>query len=64
MVPHAVYRMDDLTTGTTFTGPAIVDQVASTLVIGAGGRATVDRAGWVIVELPRRAVMEASDGAD
>jgi N-methylhydantoinase A len=51
-VAHAVYAMDDLEADTIIEGPAIIEERASTLVVGAGGVATVDERGWIMVTLP------------
>ncbi len=51
MVPHKVYAMDRLPAGTNLTGPAIIEEESSTLVIARGGRAEVDPRGWIHVML-------------
>jgi N-methylhydantoinase A/oxoprolinase/acetone carboxylase beta subunit len=51
-VAHKVYAMDDLEADTRIEGPAIVEERASTLLVGAGGVATVDARGWILVTLP------------
>jgi N-methylhydantoinase A len=50
-VPHRVYAMDRLTPGTTLTGPAILEEDASTLIVGDGASAVVDARGFVMVTL-------------
>ena len=47
--PVVVHRREDLRAGHVVTGPAIVDQLDSTTVVGAGQRAVVDRHGNLIV---------------
>ena len=49
MSPAATYRRDDLLAGHLITGPAIVDQLDSTTLIGPGRRARVDAYGNLIV---------------
>jgi N-methylhydantoinase A len=51
MVLHKVYTMDKLPAGARLTGPAIIEEESSTLVIGRGGQAEVDARGWIVVEL-------------
>jgi len=51
MIPHRVYAMDRLRPDTRISGPAIVEEESSTLVIARGGQATVDGRGWILVEL-------------
>lgn len=51
-VDTAVYDRARLRPGDTFTGPAVVEEAESTLIIGPGGEARVDDAGNLIVELP------------
>jgi N-methylhydantoinase A len=51
-VPHHVYAIDDLEAETVVEGPAILEERASTLVVGTGGVATVDERGWILVTLP------------
>jgi N-methylhydantoinase A len=51
-VPHRVYGMESLQAGAAIEGPAIVEEAASTLVIGAGAVAHVDGRGWILVTLP------------
>jgi len=50
-VPHRVYAMDRLTPGASLSGPAILEEDASTLLVGAGATAVVDGRGWVMVTL-------------
>jgi N-methylhydantoinase A/oxoprolinase/acetone carboxylase beta subunit len=47
-----VYAIDDLEAETVVEGPAILEERASTLVVGTGGVATVDERGWILVTLP------------
>jgi N-methylhydantoinase A len=42
-----VYARDDLTSGMTFTGPAVVDQLDATTLIPPGVGAKVDRTGTI-----------------
>jgi N-methylhydantoinase A/oxoprolinase/acetone carboxylase beta subunit len=51
-VAHRVYGMEALQTGAAIDGPAIVEEAASTLVVGAGAVARVDGRGWILVTLP------------
>jgi N-methylhydantoinase A len=46
-----VYDRYALKPGTTFAGPAIVEERESTLIIGARGRARVDERLQIVVEL-------------
>jgi N-methylhydantoinase A len=46
-----VYDRDRLRAGAVFSGPALVEDAGSTLVIGPGGRAEVMRSGSIAVEL-------------
>jgi N-methylhydantoinase A len=50
-VDTAVYNRYALTPGMKFTGPAIVEERESTLIVGVGGRARVDEGLNVIVEV-------------
>jgi N-methylhydantoinase A len=50
-VAHRVYAMDRLAPGTSLTGPAILEEDASTLIVGDGATAVVDGRGWVMVTL-------------
>ena len=50
-VLHRVYAMDRLTPGTSLRGPAILEEDASTLIVGEGATAVVDGRGWVTVTL-------------
>ena len=52
-VPHAVYDRYRLPAGAIFTGPAIVEERESTVIIGEGGHARVDEYGFLWIELPR-----------
>jgi N-methylhydantoinase A len=49
--PHRVYAMDRLAPGASLKGPAILEEDASTLVVGDGATAVVDGRGWVMVTL-------------
>ena len=46
-----VYRRDDLTAGTTFDGPALVEGVESTTVVHPGQAVRVDNLGNLVVEV-------------
>ena len=50
-VPHRVYAMDQLAPGASLSGPAILEEDASTLIVGDGATAVVDGRGWVMVTL-------------
>lgn len=50
-VPHRVYAMERLDPGAVLTGPAIVEEDASTLIMGEGASAAVDARGFVMVTL-------------
>jgi N-methylhydantoinase A len=50
-VETTVYDRDRLLAGTVFSGPALVEDAGSTLVIGPGGRAEVMGSGSIMVEL-------------
>ena len=47
-----IYDRYRLTAGTTFTGPAVVEESESTIVVLPGCRAEVDRFGNLVVTLP------------
>jgi N-methylhydantoinase A len=51
LVPVPVYDRYRLGVGATCDGPAVVEERESTLIIGPGGRATVDRLMTVVVDL-------------
>jgi N-methylhydantoinase A len=51
-----VYDRDRLRAGAVFSGPALVEDAGSTLVIGPGGRAEVMASGSIVVELARSPV--------
>ncbi len=51
MVPHKVYAMDKLPAGATLTGPAIIEEESSTLIVARGGKVEVDPRGWIHVTL-------------
>jgi N-methylhydantoinase A/oxoprolinase/acetone carboxylase beta subunit len=51
MIAHAVYDRYALAPGVRFTGPAIVEERESTVVIGAGGAARVDEYGFLWIDL-------------
>jgi N-methylhydantoinase A len=51
-IDTAVYARNRLRPGDSFTGPAVVEEAESTLIVGPGARAHVDDAGNLIVELP------------
>jgi N-methylhydantoinase A len=50
-IETAVYDRYALNAGTKFTGPAIVEERESTLIVGARGRARVDERLNIVVEL-------------
>ena len=50
-VPHRVYAMGRLGPDISLTGPAILEEDASTLIVGEGATAVVDGRGWVAVTL-------------
>ncbi|MBI3517564.1 MAG: hydantoinase/oxoprolinase family protein [Proteobacteria bacterium] len=50
-----VYDRLALGIGATLTGPAIVEEASSTLIVPPDARATVDGAGNIVVDLPARA---------
>jgi N-methylhydantoinase A len=47
-VPHRVYAVDGLAAGATVVGPAILEEEASTLVIGEGASATAGDAAILV----------------
>ncbi|MHC5036371.1 MAG: hypothetical protein ACYTHM_03585, partial [Planctomycetota bacterium] len=51
-VPHTVYDRYKLFPGASFHGPAIIEERESTVVVGGGGRVSVDVHGflWVTLE--------------
>ena len=50
-VPHRVYAMERLAPGASLAGPGILEEDASTLIVGEGATAVVDGRGWVTVTL-------------
>jgi N-methylhydantoinase A len=50
-VSHKVYAAELLGDGAGIEGPAIVEEEASTLVVGTGAAAAVDGRGWVLITL-------------
>jgi N-methylhydantoinase A len=50
-VEAAVYDRYRLAPGDRFRGPAVVEERESTMVIGPGSEATVDRVGNLVVEV-------------
>jgi len=50
-VPHRVYAMERLAPGASLAGPAILEEDASTLIVGEGATAAVDGRSWVMVTL-------------
>jgi N-methylhydantoinase A len=50
-VSYRVYAMERLVAGAAIAGPAIVEENASTLVVGEGATATVDARGFIMVTL-------------
>ena len=53
-VQTAVYDRDRLRAGDELTGPAVIEEEGSTLVVGPGGRATVAASGNIVVTLGDR----------
>ena len=47
----AIYQRDSLAAGSTFAGPAIVEQLDSTTVIHPGQRAEVDALGNLLIHV-------------
>jgi N-methylhydantoinase A len=54
LLPCAVYDRYALVPGTTFDGPALVEERESTCCIGPGARISVDEFLNLIIELPSR----------
>jgi N-methylhydantoinase A len=50
-VPHRVYAMDRLGPNARLEGPAIIEENASTLIVGEGASAAADARGFVVVTL-------------
>jgi N-methylhydantoinase A/oxoprolinase/acetone carboxylase beta subunit len=50
-ISYRVYAMERLAAGDTLAGPAIVEENASTLVVGEGATAAVDARGFIMVTL-------------
>jgi len=48
-----VYALDDLRTGHTIVGPAIVEAETTTVVINTGDRLTVNALGWLDIQLSK-----------
>ena len=53
-VPFKVYAVDNLGDDAVITGPAILEEEATTLIIDAGASAVADARGWVMVSLEGR----------
>src|SRR5581483_8301012 len=51
-VETTIYDRDRLVAGAAFSGPALVEDAGSTLVIGPGGQAEMMRSGSIVVTLP------------
>jgi N-methylhydantoinase A len=60
----AVWRREDLAPGTRIAGPAIVEEYASTVVVGEGDVATVGDLGEIIVSVASRRVAPAGAPAE
>jgi len=43
----AVYRLDDMASGQEIDGPALIETDTTTVLIGAGDRATVTATSWI-----------------
>jgi N-methylhydantoinase A/oxoprolinase/acetone carboxylase beta subunit len=54
-VATPVYRRAGLAPGLRFTGPAVVEEAGSTLVVGPGAEARVAPSGPIVVDLPETA---------
>ena len=52
-VPYTVYDRYKLFPGATLSGPAIVEERESTVIIGEDARATVDEYGFLWIDLGR-----------
>ncbi|MCP4711444.1 MAG: hydantoinase/oxoprolinase family protein, partial [Planctomycetes bacterium] len=50
-VSHAVYDRMKLAPGASMTGPAIIEERESTIIIGSGASARVDDMGFVWIDL-------------
>ncbi|RJR16900.1 MAG: hydantoinase/oxoprolinase family protein [Desulfobacteraceae bacterium] len=50
-IPHRVYDRYRLFPGTTFSGPAIVEEKESTVIVGEDGTVSVDEYGFLWVEI-------------
>jgi N-methylhydantoinase A len=48
-IPCAVWQRDKLSVGQRIEGPAIIEEGASTTVVGPNDRATVDRIGNIVI---------------
>jgi N-methylhydantoinase A len=51
-VPTTVYDRYRLRAGDELTGPAVVEEEGSTLVVGPGGQARVEATGNIVLTLP------------
>ncbi len=52
-IPHAVYDRYRLSPGAELSGPAIVEERESTVIIGEHARARVDEFGFLWIDLPK-----------
>ena len=48
-----IYRRDSLASGAAIEGPAVIEQMDTTLVVEPGSHARVDRLGNIVVEIVR-----------
>ncbi len=52
-IPFTVYDRYQLFPGATFSGPAIVEERESTVIVGEAAQVTVDEYGFLWIEMPR-----------
>ena len=51
-IPHTVYDRYQLFPGASFSGPAIVEERESTVIVGEDATASVDDFGFLWIDLP------------
>lgn len=52
-IPHTVYDRYRLFEGARFTGPAIIEERESTVIVGEGAAVSVDEFGFLWIDMPR-----------
>ena len=60
LVEAQVFHRSEMKAGTTFEGPAVIEDAGSTFVIGIGGRGRVTASGSILVEIEQSTQEEAA----